>query len=329
MTRPLRIGLVLGGGGLVGLAYHAAALTALENDLGWDARQADIIVGTSAGSIVAGLLRQGVPPSDLSARAVGVEPAGSPLHLTNGLADPALPPWQVRSLLRRPRLPGPALLSSWARRPWRLDPVGAALGLLANGQVEATEHAAQLDAALGPDWPAATTWICAVRQHDLRRIVFGRTARPRPRPAQAVLASCAVPGYLAPVAIDGTRYVDGGVHSPTNAAVLAGEDLDLAIIVSPMTGRSPRAGIDGWIRRYARSKLDPERRAIERRGTPTVVLEPGPDVTGLLAGDFMDATRLRQIVSAAFLDTGAQLIAPRTRTLLAGLRRAPTPMVAS
>jgi NTE family protein len=319
MTRPLRVGLVLGAGGLVGLAYHAAALTALEHDLGWDARDAEIVVGTSAGSIVAGLLRQGVPPSDLAARAVGVEPSGSPLHLTSGLSDPALPPWQIRGLLRPPRLPGPALLASWARRPWQLDPVGAVLGLLADGRVEAAAHAEQLDAALGPDWPDADTWICAVRQRDLRRVVFGRDARPRP--AEAVLASCAVPGYLAPVAIDGTHYVDGGVHSPTNAAVLAGRDLDLVIVVSPMTGRSSGPGIDAVIRRYARGKLGPERREIERHGTPTVVLEPGPDVTPLLAGDFMDVTRLRRIVSAAFLDTGGQLVAPRTRTLLAGLRR--------
>jgi predicted acylesterase/phospholipase RssA len=61
MTRPLHTGLVLGGAGIVGLAYHAAALTALEHDLGWDARDADIVVGTSAGSIVACLLRMGVP----------------------------------------------------------------------------------------------------------------------------------------------------------------------------------------------------------------------------------------------------------------------------
>jgi NTE family protein len=136
-----------------------------------------------------------------------------------------------------------------------------------------------------------------------------------------VLASCAVPGYLTPVAIDGTHYVDGGVHSPTDAAVLAGRNLDLVIVVSPMTGQSPGPGIDAGIRRYARGKLGPQRREIEQHGTPTVVLEPGPDVTALLAGDFMDATRLHRIVSAAFLDTGGQLVAPRTRTLLAGLGR--------
>jgi len=44
-TRP-RVGLVLGAGGLTGVAYLAACLAALENDLGWDARSADLIVGT-------------------------------------------------------------------------------------------------------------------------------------------------------------------------------------------------------------------------------------------------------------------------------------------
>jgi len=50
--RAPRVGLVLGAGGTVGAAYHAGALTALQHDLGWDARDAAVVVGTSAGSIV-------------------------------------------------------------------------------------------------------------------------------------------------------------------------------------------------------------------------------------------------------------------------------------
>ena len=56
----LRIGLVLGAGGLVGLAHHAGSLAALELNLGWDPRSADVIVGSSAGSIVATLLRASI-----------------------------------------------------------------------------------------------------------------------------------------------------------------------------------------------------------------------------------------------------------------------------
>src|SRR5262245_63883401 len=65
-TRTPRVGLVLGGGGLVGQAYHAGALAALEHDTGWDARSADVIVGTSAGARTGLLLRAGYRPSELA-----------------------------------------------------------------------------------------------------------------------------------------------------------------------------------------------------------------------------------------------------------------------
>ena len=52
-----RVGLVLGGGGVVGQAYHAGVLAVLEHDFGFDARTADMIVGTSAGSITGTPLR--------------------------------------------------------------------------------------------------------------------------------------------------------------------------------------------------------------------------------------------------------------------------------
>src|SRR5215207_3097050 len=62
------IALVLGAGGTVGHAFHAGVLSALAEVVGWDARQADIVVGTSAGSAVAALLRAGMPPTDLLKR---------------------------------------------------------------------------------------------------------------------------------------------------------------------------------------------------------------------------------------------------------------------
>ena len=117
--------------------------------------------------------------------------------------------------------------------------------------------------ALLPDaWPADPLWICAVRQSDGRRVVFGRGDR-RPRVADAVAASCAIPGFFAPVVIDGEAHLDGGVHSPTNADVLRGEDLDLVIVSSPMSrrGRRPRLS-----RRSADARLG--RRAPRCRGPP-------------------------------------------------------------
>src|SRR3954471_4040262 len=76
-----RVGLVLGAGGIVGQAFHAGVLAALEHDLGWDARTADVIVGSSAGSVTGSLLRIGVGASDLASAAVQspLSPEGAPV----------------------------------------------------------------------------------------------------------------------------------------------------------------------------------------------------------------------------------------------------------
>jgi predicted acylesterase/phospholipase RssA len=66
------IGLVLGAGGVVGQAYQAGVLSALQRETGWDPRQAAIIVGTSAGSVTGAALRVGVPATDLAASLYGV-----------------------------------------------------------------------------------------------------------------------------------------------------------------------------------------------------------------------------------------------------------------
>ena len=71
----MRVGLVLGGGGAVGLAYHAAALAALEHELEWDPRDAEVIVGTSAGAVIAALLRRGVSAADLAGYAASIKTA--------------------------------------------------------------------------------------------------------------------------------------------------------------------------------------------------------------------------------------------------------------
>ena len=72
-----RVGLVLGGGGIAGMAFHAGVLLVLHHDLGWDARGADVVVGTSAGSIVGASLRAGVAPEDLAAWATDATPTPS------------------------------------------------------------------------------------------------------------------------------------------------------------------------------------------------------------------------------------------------------------
>lgn len=320
------MGLVLGGGGVIGLAYHAAALAAIEHDLGWDPRAADIIVGTSAGSLVAAMLRRGIPASDLSAIAVGDEPVSSPPAVVRALRDrPDFPPVRLRSLLGRPlRLPSPALFTAWLRRPWRLDPVSAVASVVPDGTLDLADHAGAIEEVLGSAWPDRDLWVCTVRRHDMRRVVMGRDVTTRL--SWAVTASCAIPGYFRPVEIDGELYVDGGVRSPTNADVLRRAEIDLAIIVSPMSGRALGLLSAGQlVRRHSRGKVEVERARLHAAGIPSVVIEPGPEVIEALGVDFMSDARVDDIVRTAFVDTGAQLRAPINRTLLAGLGPQPVP----
>ena len=55
-----RIGVVLGAGGVLGAAWTAGALVALQRRLPVPLGAVDLIVGTSAGSIMAAALRCGV-----------------------------------------------------------------------------------------------------------------------------------------------------------------------------------------------------------------------------------------------------------------------------
>ena len=217
------VGLVLGAGGVVGQAYHAGVLSALYESTGWDPRSADIIVGTSAGSITGTMLRLGVDAPDLAAMATGapLSEHGSKL-IERILPDSSdLPVPAPISWLRPWRPPSPALLSRIARRPWSFRPDVVAMTMLPAGKIDLSGRAASLHRFVGDRWPE-DLWICAARRNDGARVVFGRPGSPRAPLAAAVLASCAIPAYFAPVAIGGVEYFDGGVHSPNSADVLRG-----------------------------------------------------------------------------------------------------------
>ena len=123
--------------------------------------------------------------------------------------------------------------------PWQARPLHAAVGLLPRG-TRTTEALQQRMAELHPEpWPAARFWVTAVRLSDGDRVVFGRDDLQATAP-EAVRASCAVPVLFEPVAVDGRQYIDGGVHSYTNADLMGPPAFDLVIVSSPMSGAA------GW-----------------------------------------------------------------------------------
>jgi|SRR5689334_75348 NTE family protein len=314
-----RVGLVLGAGGVVGQAFHAGVLAALENDLRWDPRDADVIVGTSAGSITGSLLRGGVPASELAAWTVRAPLAaeGKVLNDLFGSHSPLFDPFQVADLLRLPSLPSASMIRRAIARPWRFRPLPAALALLGAGWRDVRPHVEAVGSVTDDQWPRRDLWVCAVRRSDGRRIVFGRAGTAEVPLRLAVAASCSVPGYFAPVTIGRDAYIDGGAHSPTNAATLRSENLDLVIIVSPMSGPNglrpdPLTGA----RWHAARLLRREVRALRSRGTSVVVFEPGRDEQALIGNDFMNGSRVHEIVQASFLAAGARASRPEVRRSL-------------
>jgi pimeloyl-ACP methyl ester carboxylesterase/predicted acylesterase/phospholipase RssA len=297
-----RIGLVLGAGGATGHAFHIGALTALEEATGWDPRTADVIVGTSAGAVIAALLRGGMSPRDLAARALGEplseEGAGIAAILGRPEPAPAGEPFAWSNLLAAA---DPAYLKRAVWRPWEARVGALVAAALPAGRISTDHLVGGIGRVFAQVWPERSLWINAVRLGDGTRVTFGRDGAPVASVAAAVAASCAIPGYYRPVEIDGVRYVDGGAHSPTNADLLAGEGLDLVLVSSPMSASFDvfRPSADGPMRGFCRLLLRREMARVRAAGTSIVALEPGKAERALMGVNGLDGQRRHGIIRQA------------------------------
>jgi NTE family protein len=297
-----RVGLVLGGGGVRGAVFHAAALSALEIDLGWDARTADVVVGTSAGAIIGVLLGLGISATDLAAMLSDV-----PQHAEHELiANGAVKPLELPDQGWRTFLPSLSLKSSLRLIGQARNPAAALLALYGAGEVDFLTLLEFIPTHTNNIWPEQDLRICAVRS-DFTRVVW--QASSSIALDLAVSSSCSMPGYANGVEFDGWTYFDGGLHSPTNADVLGGTGVDLVIIVSPMT---PEPG-PGWrrrspISRFAERRLVSEVSQLTREGVETVVLRSPARVARASSGA---ATTMRQPevgeLAESFFSVGSRL----------------------
>ena len=293
-----RIGLVLGGGGIVGMAYHGAVLAGLQEATGWDARDAEIVVGTSAGAASGAELRAGVTAADMAARRTGARlSAEGERHLRRLGPPPQTPPLTVavdadRARTAFRRLIWRATVCPGSVRPGVLLSVAMSPGTLSTTWL--TRQSEWLNG--GPGWPDGAFWPCAVDLDTGERVVFGREGAPAATPGEAVAASCAIPGVNAPVEIGGGLYVDGGGFSPTNADVLAGRALDLVIVAAPMSAvpGAARGRRDAEVRHACRALLLAEVAWLRSHGTRVAVLEP----------DAGDLRAMGRVIGIDVLDEG-------------------------
>ncbi|NQU37106.1 MAG: patatin-like phospholipase family protein, partial [Actinobacteria bacterium] len=255
-------------------AFHAGVVGALAEAAGWDARQADVIVGTSAGSITATSLRVGISPIDLLHRQVG-EPVSPKSAQILARAKGGAREFPRTQGIFRPAAPD--LLRMFARSPGLAKPGKLAAAALPEGRVSTEGIAQSMSALCLGRWPQPAPWITALRLTDGERVVFGRdvAASGSIPVGSAVAASCAIPGYFAPVAIDGARYVDGGAASACNADVLVDGEVDAVIISAPMAIHSgPRWAVDTPVRRVLRRQVDKEIASLKAAGKQVFLFAP-------------------------------------------------------
>lgn len=317
-----RRGLVLGAGGVLGLTWMVAALTALQEEEGFDARDVEVCIGTSAGSVMAALLGCGV----------GVDVTLRHQQGVRGPADPDIS-WDYDrdsggSVPPRPGLGlgSPRLLLAAARHPWRVPPMAAFSAALPRGRGTLRPLHGMLE-TVAPEggWPSApSTWIVAMDYASGARTAFGRDGAPPATLADAVTASCAIPGWYAPVVINGKRYVDGGTLSPTSLDLLAGAGLDEVFVLAPMVSfaydrpRSAMARGERQWRRLVSRRVLADAEALRRSGPAVTVLGPGPEDLEAFGANLMDPRRRDRVLatalrtSAAALARGGSDAAPRT-----------------
>jgi NTE family protein len=188
------------------------------------------------------------------------------------------------------------------------------------GTFDVAAHAATWDALLGDEWPEGLR-ICATRRLDGRRVVFGCPRAPEAPLSQAVAASCAIPGYFSPVRIGRREYLDGGVHSSTNADVLRGEGVDLAIVVAPMSAAHGRTTAPDLAIRWAvHRRIDHEVRRLRAAGIEVVRFEPTARSRRVMGLNAMAEDRSRAVVREAFFEAARRLKDDRVASRLASLR---------
>jgi NTE family protein len=195
------------------------------------------------------------------------------------------------------RAPDLSPLLAAARRPWRARPGVLATSLLPTGRASTDFLVSDLGARHGNQWPQRPLYVVACRRRDGHRVVFGREGAPPVDVAHAVAASCAIPGFFHPVEIDGEMYVDGGVHSPTNADVLNGWDLDVLLVSSPMSVDvgAIRPALDLPLRIGAHRYVRRETAHHRRRGATVVTFEPGGALLSAMGVNPLHGARVDEI----------------------------------
>ncbi len=318
-TGPVSTALVLGAGGTVGMAYHAGVLRALEEVGGYRPDDADLIVGTSAGSMVGAIVRSGLSTEELWLAALGE-------HDEYEIEKPGESPWAAAwesptDALRR--LIGSLYVLQRSAMRVPVPPLPATLRRLFPGGFFTIADAEEtLSQFMGTEWPAKPLWLVTVDVRTGRRVVLGRRNPVRTDLQTAVKASCAIPAFFQPMRVGRRTLVDGGIHSTTNLDLTTKIAPEVIIGAVPMAfdPTSPPRGLDLAVRSFAQRKLVREVAQARGAGARVLLLRPTRDDLAAMGGNMMRRDGNDVVCRIAYESAARQLESDRGRDVLAQAR---------
>jgi NTE family protein len=275
---------------VLGIAWEAGVVAGLDEQ-GLKVADADLIVGTSAGSVVGSQLALGKTPAEIVAM------VSEPVE-RDGMLDAA--DLDLDALGK--------IFTKWATAPSFTQEVCAEIGALA-----AAARTIPEEQWIGPfleravdGWPDRPLKVTAVDVGDGSFVAWDRESGADL--GRAVASSCTVPGLFAPVTINGRRYMDGGVRSIASADLAAG--YDRVLIIAPISTQPE--GIGPVVLRDLKAEIA----ELERGGTSIEAVLPDAATLAVFGPNMMDPS-LREPSLREGLRQGREA-AERVRTLLAG-----------
>lgn len=328
------MGLVLGAGGVLGGAWLTGGLQALATETGWDPASAELIVGTSAGSMVGALVAAGLPPWFMVAHSLGevfegmTDASGRPQAEADRAAGAEFR--LHRGSIPRPVLGSPSLALRAALQPGGRSLAALAAGWLPRGMISTGPLQDIVRRVVPEGWgPHPGLRIVAADYATGERVVFGAADAPPAELADAVAASCAIPGFYHPVEIGGRLYADGGMVSTSNLDTAAGLGLDLVICLNPMSSlhqprtQTPAAVIGAYVRQPAGRRLGREARAVRASGTEVLLVQPTGRDLHAMGMNLMSRSRRNHVIETAVETVAAQVRRAREEGRLPALPQGP------
>jgi NTE family protein len=210
--------------------------------------------------------------------------------------------------------------------PSRHTPFQVLSGWLPRGLISTEPLERTIRRVVPEGWsPHPNLWVVACDYETGRRVAFGRAGSPPADLAQAVAASCAIPGFYRPVRVGGRLYVDGGVYSNSNLDILRREGLDLVICLNPTSTRSdipargPAARVAASVRAASGRRLGREARKLREAGTEVVLIQPTAEDVALMGSNLMRGDRRHEVIELAQRTVRDQLERPDVADLVSDL----------